>query len=166
MDRGSWISPLSWKGECGFAHVHLRLSCPLCMGLHDAKVGFKKLITWRPFQNHQEVSLPRHRMCCTRDLVAGMATCATWRGSAGGPVVHDEPAFPVTVLSSIIDTGRHGTSQEHQRYRHMLVPFSARTFVSSKNLARPTGMLARPRRISTSTCLASLRNDDSCLLEQ
>ena len=27
-------------------------------------------------------------MCCTRDLVAGMATCGTRRGSAGGPVVH------------------------------------------------------------------------------
>ena len=41
---------------------------------------------------------PRHRMCCidTRDLVAGMATCGTRRGSAGGPVVHDEPAFLVT----------------------------------------------------------------------
>ena len=36
-------------------------------------------------------------MCCTRDLVAGMATCGTRRGSAGGPVVHDEPAFLVTI---------------------------------------------------------------------
>ena len=35
-------------------------------------------------------------MCCTRDLVAGMATCGTRRGSAGGPVVHDKPAFLVT----------------------------------------------------------------------
>ena len=35
-------------------------------------------------------------MCCTRDLVAGMATCGTRRGSTGGPVVHDEPAFLVT----------------------------------------------------------------------
>ena len=35
-------------------------------------------------------------MCCTRDLVAGMATCDTRRGSAGGPAVHDEPAFLVT----------------------------------------------------------------------
>ena len=34
---------------------------------------------------------PRHRMCCTRDLVAGMATCDTRRG----PVVHGKPAFLV-----------------------------------------------------------------------
>ena len=40
---------------------------------------------------------PWHRMCCTGDLVAGMVTCGTWRGSAGGPVVHDEPAFLVTI---------------------------------------------------------------------
>ena len=39
---------------------------------------------------------PRHRTCCTRDPVAGMATCGTRRGSAGGPVVHDEPAFLVS----------------------------------------------------------------------
>ena len=39
---------------------------------------------------------PRHRTCCARDLVAGMATCGTRRGSVGGPVVHDKPAFLVT----------------------------------------------------------------------
>ena len=31
------------------------------------------------------------------------------------------PLLVSHVLSSIIDTGRHGTSWEHQRYRHMLV---------------------------------------------
>ena len=35
-------------------------------------------------------------MCCTRDPVAGMATCGAGRGSAGGPVVHDKRALLVT----------------------------------------------------------------------
>ena len=30
---------------------------------------------------------PRHMMCCTRDVVAVIVTCGTWRGSAGG--MHD-----------------------------------------------------------------------------
>ena len=39
-------------------------------------------------------------------------------------------------------------------------------YPSSTSLARPSTSLARPLGISTSTCLTSLRNDNSCLLKQ
>ena len=65
------------------------------------------------------------------------------------------------VLSSIIDTGRHGTSWEHPHYRQRSQHGHSH---HHRTIARPTGMLARPRRISTSTCLSSLRNDDSSYL--
>ena len=70
---------------------------------------------------------PRHGTCCTRELVAGMATCGTRRGSTGGPTVHDEPAFLVTTTHDGVSDPTGGFKNLHRRDATAPAPTGATT---------------------------------------